>query len=144
MKEEKILRQFDELLKHSKDTDVLHLEETVHELIKIFMQIKDQLESDDLEVRKEAVKNLNLLQKKLKEQADFAVKETGLSQDELKEYMNTSKNFSEDEWKAIQEAQKELKDYEKQLVQPSSSPVKQEKKDKKGKKGPPKSKWITG
>jgi hypothetical protein len=147
MKEEKILKQFDDLLKHSKDSNINHLEDTVHELIRIFMEIKDQLESDDIEVRKKAINNLNILQKKLKEQADQAVKETGLSKTELNEYLSTPENFTDEEWLTIQNAQKELKDYEKELIKPSHhdhSHKKESDKEHGKKKRPPKDKWISG
>jgi hypothetical protein len=138
----KNLKLFEQLIRDSKNSDILHLEETVHHIIRIFMKLKEQLESNNPEIRKAAAEDLKTLQVTLQKEADKAAKETGLSPDELKEYMQTKQNFSDQEWDAIKRAEKELTEYESEL---KKTPIETKKppSKKSNKKPPPKSKWIS-
>lgn len=135
------LRQLEALVESAKHTDMSNLDQTVHELIRFFISIKERIASSDENERAQALKDLDLLQEQLDEQAQAAAKQSGYSQEELKDFMRDRKNFSESEWQTLEKARQEMQDYEKELKKPTK-PAKSAKKP--AKKKPPRSKWISG
>lgn len=146
---------FDELkaiMDEAKATDYKHIDRAAHHLVSFFMKMQDRLNSEDEKERAGALQDLETLQKELDAYANEAVAKSGMSPNQLHQYMHNKENFSEEEWEKLQKAEAELKDYEQELIR-STRGVKGDarkassqttKKGKKIPKRPPRSDWLSG
>lgn len=146
---------FDELkaiMDEAKAADFKHIDRAAHHLVSFFMKIQDRLNSDDEKERAGALQDLETLQKELDAYTSETVAKSGMSPNQLHQYMHDKENFSEEEWEKLQKAEAELKDYEQELIR-STRGVKGDarkasgqttKKGKKIPKRPPRSDWLSG
>lgn len=146
---------FDELkaiIDEAKATDFKHIDKAAHHLVAFFIKIQERLNSEDEKERAGAMQDLETLQKELDVYTNDAVAKSGMSPNQLHQYMHNKDNFSEQEWERLSKAQEELKDYEQELIR-STKGVKGDAKKasshptKKGKpipKQPPRSDWLSG
>lgn len=137
------------LLEETKNSDIIHLDKTVHNIIGFFIRIQDRLASEDKNERTEALKDLEILHSELEKHSQAACKKAGMSEEELKDYMHNKENFTPEEWEVLRRAESELLDYEKELLKPKkgakTKPSSSSSEAKKGKKKPPpRSGWISG
>ena len=136
------------LLEETKNSDIIHLDKTVHNIIGFFIRIQDRLASDDKNERKEALKDLETLHSELEKHSQEACKKAGMTEEELKDYMHNKANFTPEEWEVLRRAEGELLDYEKQLLKPKKDALSGSKSSSRAAKGnkkpPPRSDWISG
>lgn len=142
---------FDELkaiIEKAKKTDFTDIDKAAHDLVHFFIKIQDRLSSDDDKERAAALQDLETLQKELDAYTVHAVEKSGMSPNELHQYMNNQENFSNEEWERLQAAQKELKDYEHELIRSTkgakSPQAKTQKKGSKASRRTPRSDWLSG
>lgn len=107
------------------------MESLVNESIKTFESIIANLDSPDEEERNKAMKAAEELRVALEDQAKNALKKAGMDEETVNKYINSSENFLENEWKAIEHAKDEIEDYQKELTdkglieeKPKASPKK--------------------
>jgi hypothetical protein len=135
------------LLEETKNSDIIHLDRTVHNIIGFFIKIQDRLASEDKNERKEALQDLETLHSELQKHSEEACKKAGMTPEQLKDYMHNKDNFTPAEWEVLRRAEGELLDYEKELLKPKKSPSSSSSShsgDKKKKRPPPRSDWISG
>ena len=142
---------FDELkaiIEKAKKTDFTDIDKAAHDLVHFFIKIQDRLSSEDDKERAAALQDLETLQKELDAYAAHAVQKSGMTSNELHQYMHNKENFSDEQWERLQAAQKELKDYEHELVRSTkgtkSPQATANKKGTKGIRRPPRSDWLSG
>lgn len=115
--------------------------------IEFFDKFKYILENGTPEEKNEIMTEVMQLQEKLQQETERMCEETGLSEDQLKEYAQTKDNFSDEEWSSIQAAKSKLESQAEELsaVLPSAkkkSPSEKSEKKAKSSGGPKKKKWI--
>jgi hypothetical protein len=93
-----------------------HLEEVFQNSIEFFDKFKKTLQTGTPEEKSAIMKEVVELQEKLQSETTKMCSETGLSEDELKEYSHDKKHFSEDEWKSIQSAKKKFEQQAEELA----------------------------
>jgi len=100
------------LLEETKNSDIIHLDRTVHNIIGFFIKIQDRLASEDKNERKEALQDLETLHSELQKHSEEACKKAGMTPEQLKDYMHNKDNFTPAEWEVLRRAEGELLDYE--------------------------------
>lgn len=131
------------------------LQEVFEDSVEYFERFKYVMLNGTKEEKKEAVKRVMMLKKKIEEETQRVCEKTGMTPEQLAAFSNNPKNFSEDQWHAIEGAKKKLEEgvgeikKVAQAKRSSRAPAKEEgreeapsgdKKPKKRKK-PPKN-WI--
>jgi hypothetical protein len=123
------------------------LEDVFKNSIEFFDKFKYILENGTPEEKNEIMNEVMQLQQKLQQETEKMCSETGLSEDQLKEYAQSKDNFSDEEWESIQSAKKKLEEQAEELssVLPTGKKSSADKSaDKKGKTttSPKKKKWV--
>lgn len=121
------------------------LQEVFEDSVEYFERFKYVMMNGTTEEKKEAVKKVMILKKKIEEETKRVCEKTGLSPEQLAAFSSDPKNFSSEQWNAIEGAKKKLEEgvseLKKQVTgeKPSDAPKKEEgaKKKKKAPKG-----WI--
>lgn len=121
------------------------LQEVFEDSVEYFERFKYMMMNGTPEEKKEAVKKVMILKKKIEEETKRVCEKTGLSPEQLAAYSSDPKNFSPDQWNAIEGAKKKLEEgvgeLKKQVKGKGSSETsKKEEGDSKNKR-PPKN-WI--
>ncbi|MEI8301210.1 MAG: hypothetical protein WCG10_06360 [Chlamydiota bacterium] len=120
-----------------------HLEEVFQNSIEFFDKFKKTLQTGTPEEKSAIMKEVMELQEKLQSETTKMCAETGLSEDELKEYSHDKKHFSEDEWKSIQSAKQKFEQQAEELASVLPVPKKKEEDASAAKKTPKaKKKWV--
>jgi HD superfamily phosphodiesterase len=150
MKRKSEFKELQAIINEAKETNFEKIDKTAHELVLFFVKIQDRLNSEDDRERTAAVQDLDKLQKELDAYSAAAAEKSGMSPQQLHQYLNKRDNFTEEEWERLQKAQDELKDYEQELIRSTrgvKGPAHQDK-PKPGKKGRPKPPrrpdWLSG
>lgn len=113
--------------------------------IDFFDKFKDTLENGTPEEKNEIMKEVMQLQEKLQEETEKMCEQTGLSEEQLKEYAQSKDNFSDEEWESIQAAKSKLEQQAEELSEILPAKKKEGSSEKKGKpKGSVKKKKWTG
>lgn len=122
------------------------LQEVFEDSVEYFERFKYVMMNGTPEEKKEAVKKVMILKKKIEEETKRVCEKTGLSPEQLASYSSDPKNFSPEQWNAIEGAKKrleegvgELKKQTKGEKPPPEAP--KEGDPSKKKKKPPKN-WI--
>ncbi|MCB1109388.1 MAG: hypothetical protein KDK64_00245 [Chlamydiia bacterium] len=84
------------------------LQEVFEDSVEYFERFKYVMLNGTKEEKKEAVKRVMMLKKKIEEETQKVCEKTGMSPEQLAAFSNNPKNFSEDQWNAIEGAKKKL------------------------------------
>ncbi len=87
-----------------------HLQEVFEESFAYFERFKHLIETGTLEEKKEAVERALALKKKIEEETKQILEKTGMSEEELVQFSENPQNFSESQWKVIENAKQELQE----------------------------------
>lgn len=126
------------------------LQEVFEDSVEYFERFKYIMMNGTPEEKKEAVKKVMILKRKIEEETKRVCDKTGLTPEQLAAYSNNPKNFSQEQWNAIEGAKKKLeegvgalKDASKEKKEGGGTASKEggEQAPKKKKKKPPKN-WI--
>jgi len=131
----KLKKEFTELFSFfdlDDEAKTKRFQEVLEETMRFSEKIKDRIANGSEEEREELKVFLDELQVKIEEEKNKMFQKIGISEDELKEFLNNRENFSDEEWRSMTE----VKDYMKQSINPM------EKKPKKIKTKKSKTKWI--
>ena len=85
-----------------------HLQEVFEDSIEYFERFKHVMLNGTKEEKKEAVKKVMMLKKKIEEETQHVCKKTGMTPEELTAFSNNPENFSQDQWNAIEGAKQRL------------------------------------
>jgi hypothetical protein len=110
-----ILEKFDELFGDEEVLEPQKIELFVQESLKFFEYLREKLQSKDENEQKEALNIAIQLQKKLESFAQKTLSKSGLSPDQLKNFMAAPQNFTPEEWKTLENSEKDIEDYQKEL-----------------------------
>lgn len=147
--------EFDRIMEFfnlSADEKEGRLQEVFEDSVEYFERFKYVMMNGSPEEKKEAVKKVMILKRKIEEETKRVCDKTGLSPQQLAEYSSNPKNFSPEQWNAIEGAKKKLeegvgslksavKGKEGEKVASTDEKPKSEGEPKKKKKKPPKN-WI--
>lgn len=86
------------------------LQEVFEDSVEYFERFKYVMMNGTPEEKKEAVKKVMILKKKIEEETKRVCDKTGLTPEQLAAYSNNPKNFSPDQWNAIEGAKKKLEE----------------------------------
>ncbi len=84
------------------------LQEVFEDSVEYFERFKYMMLNGSKEEKKEAVKKVMMLKKKIEEETHRVCEKTGMTPEQLVEFSNNPKNFSDDQWDAIEGAKKRL------------------------------------
>jgi hypothetical protein len=84
------------------------LQEVFEDSVEYFERFKYVMLNGSKEEKKEAVKKVMMLKKKIEEETQRVCEKTGMTPEQLADFSNNPKNFSEDQWSAIEGAKKKL------------------------------------
>lgn len=84
------------------------LQEVFEDSVEYFERFKYVMLNGTKEEKKEAVKKVMMLKKKIEEETQKVCEKTGMSPEQLAAFSNNPKNFSDDQWHAIEGAKKKL------------------------------------
>ena len=126
------------------DQKIGELDNVFKNSIEFFDKFKHILENGTPEEKNEIMNEIMQLQEKLQQETEKMCSETGLSEEQLKEYAQNQDNFSNDEWESIQGAKKKLERQAEELSDILPTKKKAPAKDKKPKSstGAKKKKWM--
>ncbi len=124
------------------------LPEVFEDSVEYFERFKYVIMNGTPEEKKEAVKKVMSLKRKVEEETKRVCDKTGLTTEQLAAYSNDPKNFSQEQWNAIKGAKKKLEEgvesFKDATKKKKESGAVSKRKDgvlKKKKKKPPKN-WI--
>ncbi|MCP5506477.1 MAG: hypothetical protein H7A38_06310 [Chlamydiales bacterium] len=121
------------------------LQEVFEDSVEYFERFKYVMMNGTPEEKKEAVKKVMILKKKIEEETKRVCEKTGLTPQQLAAYSSDPKNFSPDQWNAIEGAKKKLEEgvgeLKKQVQGQKPAEKSKEEEGSKKKKKPPKN-WI--
>jgi hypothetical protein len=128
------------------DQKIGALDNVFKQSIAFFDKFKHILENGTTEEKQEIMNEIMQLQEKLQQETEKMCSQTGLSEEQLKEYAQNQDNFSNEEWTSIQEAKKKLEEQADELsaILPSRKKKESGGKEKKAKTAPgtKKKKWV--
>lgn len=141
-----MLEKFDEFFNSPEGLSMPRIESFVHESLKFLDQLKEKLENGTEEEKQKAMKSAQELQKKMMEQAEKALKASGLSQKDLEKFLTQPANFSSEEWDVLNRAKSEMSEYQKDMSKGGmiAPPKHDQHKQAKPTKKPGKGGWIQG
>ena len=122
---------FDEESKLNEDSKVEKFQENLEKLAMFSEKIKDRVANGSEKEREELQDFLSELQGKIETEKSKLFEKIGVSEEDLKAFLSDKKNFSDEEWSAMQE----MKTYLKQNAMPQEV-------TKKVKRRRSKTKWI--
>ena len=133
-----ITKKLEELFNSMTDVSSEKMEKVVQEFTKVFEELVSKMTSKDETERTEAIEAANNLREVLEKQAQVAFDATRMDAEGLQNYVQNPNNFNDEEWRALQQATKELQTYQKELsVKGILGQAK-----KVPKKGPKKEVWL--
>lgn len=122
------------------------LQEVFEDSVEYFERFKHVIMNGTQEEKQEAVKKVMILKKKIEEETKRVCEKTGLTPEQLTSFTNDPKNFSPEQWNAIEGAKKRLdkgvSELKKEVKEKTGADISSDsKEDGKKKKKPPKN-WI--
>ncbi|NGX56152.1 MAG: hypothetical protein K1060chlam5_00387 [Candidatus Anoxychlamydiales bacterium] len=84
--------------------------ETLEDVLKFSDNLQHKIVNGSEEDRKEIEKYLEKMKEKVEEEKNKLFKMIGISEEELMEFINNKENFSEEEWRSMQEVKDLVKD----------------------------------
>ncbi len=110
-----LTKKLDDFFKNPKALSMAQMEEFVHETIKFFDQIRTTMETGTEEEKKEALKESQELQEKLQVYSKKAYERTGMSEEQVKKFLEKG-NFPAMDLKHFQNAQQEINEYQQKVA----------------------------
>lgn len=86
------------------------LQNVFQDCVEYFERFKYIMINGSNEEKKEAVKKVMILKKKIQEETQRVCEKTGLTPEQLASFSNNSQNFSSEQWETISQAKKHLED----------------------------------
>ena len=108
--------QLKEMFQSCKGINTEVSEKIVQETLKIFEYILYKTQSNIPEERQEAAELANELKTLLDEQSSTALKELNMTPEQLETFVSNNRNFSKEEWQALQNAKNSVNNYKSNLV----------------------------
>ncbi|MDN3508422.1 MAG: hypothetical protein P0S93_00050 [Candidatus Neptunochlamydia sp.] len=84
------------------------LQQVFEDSVEYFERFKYVMMNGTSEEKQEGVKKVMILKRKIEEETKRVCDKTGLTPEQLAAYSNDPKNFSQEQWNAIEEAKKKL------------------------------------
>lgn len=84
------------------------LQEVFEDSVEYFERFKHIMVNGTPEEKKKAVEKVMILKKRIEEETKRICEKTGMSEDQLAQYSSNPKNFTDDQWHAIEDAKKKL------------------------------------
>ncbi|PCI95658.1 hypothetical protein COB11_01620 [Candidatus Aerophobetes bacterium] len=147
--------EFDKIMEFfslNPEDKAVKLEDIFEDSIEFFNKFQYVLENGTEEEKAEILGKVMELQEKLQEETEKMCTDSGLTEEELKEFANDKKNFTDEEWETITHAKSKLDDQAEQISKhlPGNEPgpaeiassVPKKKKKKKGTKRKGGDKWV--
>jgi hypothetical protein len=122
---------FDEESKLDENSKVEKFQQNLEKLAMFSEKIKDRVASGSEKEREELQEFLVELQEKIEKEKSKLFEKIGVSEEDLKAFLSDKKNFSDEEWSAMQE----MKTYLNQNAMPQEEAIKVKRKRSK-------TKWI--
>jgi hypothetical protein len=118
-----ILKKMEEFFKSPEKFSPDHLEEFIQETLEYFSSLRSKMTSPEAASREEAMQTAVNLKEELEQQMLTLCQSLNMSTQEIETYINASKHFSADEWKAMEKARQELDQYKEAVanMEPESS-----------------------
>ncbi len=111
------IQKLEELFKNISHLSPEQVEDVVHQFVKVFEQLVTQMQTGSEKDKEEAFAQAESLRNTLEAQAEKILEQSGFSYKEIQEYASNKENFSEEEWKSMQAAKKELEEYQNHLTE---------------------------
>jgi hypothetical protein len=124
-----LTKKLDEFFKNPTALNMAQMEEFIHETIKFFDHIRTTMETGTEEEKKEAIKESQELQEKLQRYSKKAYERTGMSEEEIKKFLEKG-NFPAADFRLYKNAEREIDEFREK----SSSKPKTKHHEKWGKK----------
>ena len=148
-----MVREFDRVMEFfslSPKEKEARIQEVFEDSVEYFEYFKHILMTGTPEEKKQAAERVVIIQKKIKEEVQRICEKTGMTEEQLTEIADDSKNFSPEQWEAIEKSKKKLEkgiaeiqkvtgEQDKRVVGEKKAPRKGVKSRKKRKK---QKKWI--
>ena len=112
----KLTKKLDEFFKNPASLSMAQMEEFIHETIKFFDKVRTTMETGTEEEKKAAIKESQELQEKLQKYSKQAYEKTGMSEEEVKKFLEKG-NFPAADFRLFQNAQKEINDFREKATQ---------------------------
>jgi len=145
MAQHNMLDKFDQFFNNPEGLSMDKIESFVHESLRFLDFLRDKMENGTEEEKQKALKSAQELQKKMMEQAEKALKASGLSPKDLEKYLTQQNNFTPEEWDVLSKAKSEMSDYQKDMAKSGIIPPgKREELKVKSAKKMGKGNWIQG
>lgn len=113
---EKILEDFDKIIKDLESPTIAKLEVLVNECLKFFDDLKHIIETGSDEDKKEALELSKKIQKKLEERSDKAYSASGMDKKQIDEALKDPQNFSEEDWTTFSKIKKDISEYQGDVI----------------------------
>jgi len=124
------------------DKKASELEHVFENSIEFFEKFKETLQHGTPEQKQQMLNEVMQLQEKLQQETTKMCEETGLSENQLKEFAENKENFSEEEWNTIQGAKQKLNSQADELSAALPKKTSGKSSEKKGSAGVKKNKWM--
>ncbi len=125
----KLTKKLDEFFNNPTALSMAQMEEFIHETIKFFDHIRTTMETGTEEEKKEAIKESQELQEKLQKYSKKAYERTGMSEEEVKKFLEKG-NFPAADLRLYKNAQREINEF-REKTPPKPKPKHHEKWGKK-------------
>lgn len=99
----------------------ISLEQVFHESQVFFEHLNDRLKNGTPEEKKDALRMMNEMYAEMIKETKKICEKTGLSEDQLSAFSENPSNFSQEQWKGIQEAKEKMSQIGRVLAQSISS-----------------------
>ena len=109
-----IIDKIESMFNKSQNLTMPQVEEFVHEVLRFFDTLRDTLTKGSEDEKKEALKEAQEMQQKLQLVATKAYEKLGMSESEIKKYLEQG-NFPPEEIKHFRNAEKEIQDFKKNI-----------------------------
>ncbi len=109
-----IIDKIESMFNKSQTLTMTQVEEFVHEVLKFFDTLRDKLTTGSEDEKKEALKEAQEMQQKLQLVASKAYEKLGMSEAEIKKYLEQG-TLPLEEMKHFRNAEKEIQDFQKNL-----------------------------
>jgi hypothetical protein len=93
------------------------LEQLVDASVRVFGLLADAIQDPESKQSQHLLDLVNRLKVKLEDESKKALNEAGMSEEDLKEFLNNPENFSPQEWEQLQSMQSEMSKASSQFMQ---------------------------
>lgn len=115
MKSNKLFKKLEQIFENPEKINMADLEKLLFETLGFFDTIREQLSSDDPEVREKAMEEAAQLQEKLNLVTDKLYTKTGLTKEKAQQILSNPANFKPEDWAMMKNLEKELDHFQANL-----------------------------